>query len=114
MDPTACDGLQAWISSHLNKMPSIEQPAGDQLLIAEHFAVTHIRLQVAIGGGRNPEIFRSDPAIELSSLKASECLAERPFHAHTTVSQVQCLAATHLHRQDIHRWAADELRHKQI
>ena len=76
MDPTACDGLQAWISSHLNKMPSIEQPAGDQLLIAEHFAVTHIRLQIAVGGGGNPEIFRADAAMQLSPLKACDRLGE--------------------------------------
>ena len=40
-----------WADPNLHQMTAILQPAGEQLLVAQGFAMAHFGLQVAVGGG---------------------------------------------------------------
>lgn len=114
MDQSARDRFEAGIGPHLHQMLPIEQSAGDQLFVPKHFAVAHLCLQVAVGGGCHLQFFWTDASVEASSFQTFKCCGEWTFHAHSAFTQEECLTPTHLDGQHIHRWAADELGHKQV
>ena len=102
------------IRPDLHQVLSIQQPAGDQLFVAQHFAVTDVCLQVSVGGRCHLEIFRADAAIELFALETCESCGKWALHTHTSFAKVEGMAATDLNWQNIHGWAADELGHKKV
>ena len=114
MDQSARDRFEAGIGPHLHQMLPIEQSAGDQLFVPKHFAVAHLCLQVAVGGGCHLQVFRTDATVEASPFQTFECCGHGAFDTDATFTQLERLTATHLDGQHIHRWAADELGHKQV
>ena len=67
MTRRSCDG---WISPHLNQMVAVQQSTGDQLFIAEDLTVTDLGLKIAVGGRGDPQLFRTNTAVQTRSLQS--------------------------------------------
>ena len=99
---------------HQHQVASLQQPAGDQLFVAQGFAVAHLRRQVAVGGGGQPQVLRPQAAGDVVADPVPEQVGHRPFHREAPTPQQQLRRAGDLHRQQVHRRAADELGDEQV
>ena len=74
MDDSPSHRIKAGLGSHLHQVVAVEQSTGDQLFIAQYFAVAHLRRQIAVGGGSHPQLFGADPADQLLTFQGAQCI----------------------------------------
>ena len=81
------DNVKIRIGTNLHQMLPLQQFAGDQLFVAEHFAVAHLSGKIAVCGRGDAPAFRSKSGSEVLILEGRKDVGEGTFHRQAMLAE---------------------------